>query len=436
MLGTFKAFLEDEYAREMFVTGSAGTGKTTLQHEAIEYCIANGIKYLACAFTHKACGILVSKLPEGAVVSTLHSFLKKRPTVNEQAKRIQHLESSKVFGIAEKYDVIFVDEYSQVGERDYADIGLLQDSEDPDEERPRLKVVYIGDPLQLPPVGDAQAVIPSGPYQIKLTKVWRQAGDNKLLDTMTALVSLIGGGEFVGIPEHETFIRNCDLIKVWHSLPNVDKVLLAYTNKRVEELNAAVAGKTEPDIGDQLYSPTLREELELYTIVPRPSVVQIYLAFGDDPLLLGSKYKTLEHLLKMDCCTFISDENGRVFATVFGHYQYLLAKDKYAAAAVAANKQIEAVTELPPKVWALNNKKHPLSIVRAKAWRDYLTFKQCVVCVDFPHAMTVHKSQGSTYDTVLLDTNDLYKCALKDYDLYLKLMYVGISRASNKVYTS
>jgi hypothetical protein len=87
-------------------------------------------------------------------------------------------------------------------------------------------------------------------------------------------------------------------------------------------------------------------------------------------------------------------------------------------------------------VWASLNSHTKLARARAKAWRDYLTFKEYVICLDFPHAMTVHKSQGSTYNTVYLDSDDLYLCATRNFNLYLKLMYVAISRASNKVYTN
>lgn len=80
--------------------------------------------------------------------------------------------------------------------------------------------------------------------------------------------------------------------------------------------------------------------------------------------------------------------------------------------------------------------KHPLAKKRKNAWKYYLSFKSCVICLDFAHAMTVHKSQGSTYDTVYLDTEDIGKCSNYDYELYLKLMYVGISRAAQKVYTN
>ena len=434
MLNTFKKLITDNNGWEMFVTGPAGTGKTTKLEELVSYCMVNEIPYVVCAYTHKACGILASKLPQGANVQTLHKFLTKRPTINDLAKHIQHLEVSKKSGKAEEYKVIFLDEYSMIGEKDYEDIGTLQNpvSNDPDAE-PNLRVVYIGDSNQLPPVGDAAGIYPNGPYQIKLSKIWRQDGDNKLLETLGQLVRMIEGGPPEALATHSTFKRGYDLVSKYQE----GDILLAYTNKRVEELNAAIAKKHEPEPGDTLFSPTLKQECTLDTVLPVEEVYSIGLAYGNNELALGSKYKTLEHLKSMDECDFmmldIEDYEPIAYAVVFGHYQYKLAMQKYANAAAEANNNVPADNA---KKWCANNKSHPLARARAKAWRDYLTFKECVICVDFPYAMTVHKSQGSTYDTVLVDTNDLYICAERDYGLYLKLMYVAISRASNKVYTS
>lgn len=48
------------------------------------------------------------------------------------------------------------------------------------------------------------------------------------------------------------------------------------------------------------------------------------------------------------------------------------------------------------------------------------------------YACTVHKAQGSTYDTVYVDLDDLYK-AIRNKDMYNRLLYVAVSRAAKKV---
>ena len=57
-LEVFKKFLSDKEAGEMFITGVAGTGKTTSLKELLEYCNENRVEAIACAYTHKACNVL------------------------------------------------------------------------------------------------------------------------------------------------------------------------------------------------------------------------------------------------------------------------------------------------------------------------------------------------------------------------------------------
>ena len=154
----FQAFMQDREAWDMYITGAAGTGKTTKLKEKVQYCIDNEIPYVVCAFTHKACGILRSKLPPGACVRTLHSFLGKRPCINTNATKKEHVNQNvrsqgldtKSSETDEEPEVLFLDEYSMVGEKDFMDIREAQDSDY--DSIPELKVVWIGDPHQLPPV--------------------------------------------------------------------------------------------------------------------------------------------------------------------------------------------------------------------------------------------------------------------------------------------
>jgi len=437
-LDNFKAFLEDETAWEMFISGQAGTGKTTLLHDLVLHCMVQEIPYIVCAYTHKACGILRDKLPANAEVKTLHSYLKKRPGVNEHATKREHVTVSSKQGDSERVKIMFLDEYSMVGEKDYADIGSEQDPMYTG--KPDMKVLYLGDPNQLPPVGDTMAVYPSGKYNFVLTKIYRQAGDNPLLDTLTQLVGFINGKKPEPLIENSKFKRRVNIVMEYtYGTITQDKVILAFTNKRVQEMNFEIKGQNRPYLQDAIYSPTLRHHYFFVDSIDNNDIHHIDRVF-DDQLTFNSKYKTLEHLIRMDCCEFMhvvdEEDYEYIFGVVFGHYNYKTALETLQELAVDANRAIEGQTTVKAKVWAAANPHKPLSRARAKAWRDYMTFKDCVVCMDFPYAMTVHKSQGSTFDTVFVDTKDLGICADNNYSLYLKLLYVAISRASNMVYTN
>lgn len=439
MLTKFEKFLQDKDAWEMYITGPAGTGKTTKLSELLNYCMQEDIDAVVCAYTHKACNILAEKLPAGTPIATLHSLLRKRPMINDQATKAKHIEVSRQHATPDMYQIMFVDEFSMVGEQDYMDIITMQEPEDEDD--PPMKVVYIGDLNQLPPVGDMQTIVPHGEHWVKLTKIYRQAGDSELLDTLSTLVDMIQGAKPVPLEPNNNFIRGVAIDEHYKANQEDDKVMLAYTNERVEILNASIAGKEDPEHNDVLFSPSTRQHYLMDHEVPPSKIESIRLPYGDRELHFDSKYKTLEYLVKMPHIKFMDvhtmDEGEDItIAYVFGHFQYKLMLEELKQQAAQSNRAIEKQHNQSARTWAGANPTSKLARARAKAWRNFLTFKECVLCLDFPYAMTVHKSQGSTYDTVYIDAEDLYKCARKDFNLYLKLMYVAISRSSNLVYTN
>ena len=431
-LETFEQFLKDKDAWDMYISGNAGTGKTTNTSTLVKYCQDHNIPYAVCAFTHKACGVLRAKLPEGATIKTLSSFLGKSPMMNTDAVKVEHVSNNIKRGATDAVDVLFIDEYSMVGEKDGLDIAAAQD---PDYEgAPLMKVVWIGDTKQLGPVGDKKYTNAYGDYQVELKKNYRN--DNPLQGPLNELISFIDGeAQPKALEEVEGyFYRVDDLVQAYLQSPCDDKVMLAFTNKRVQELNAAVGDVL--DVGSEVFSPTSNHQYIFMGYTAAPSSITRFYDF--DECHLGSKYKTLEHLLKHDLCDFahLRDEEGNeiCFAVMFGHYDYKVKRDELMAAAVEANAVIE---EKYPKFkaagWAKANPKHKLARQRAKAWRDCLCFNEYVICIDFPHATTVHKSQGSTYMEIYLDMDDLAICAEKNFEMYLRLNYVGMSRASHKV---
>lgn len=437
---TFEDFMIDREAATMYITGVAGTGKTTSLREVLEYCLAKNITAVTTAYTHKAVGVLQSKLPKAAYVCTLHSYLKKCPSINDKALKREHVDTNSQLGIPEQVDVLLVDEFSMIGEKDYMSIVDLQYNENG---RVKTKVVFIGDPNQLPPVKDMQTIVPNGDYWVKLTQIYRQADDNPLIDTLIKLNSYIDGAKPEPLEEHEALERGFDIANLYQlysvEKPLASKVILAYTNAQVQAINAEVKGRSEPLVLDALFSPTIKKN---YTLCSKSNyAIEGFIeTLRGEMLEPGSKYKTLETLERMGGIEFftLEDAEGNMTsrAVVFGHGNYQDKMQELSDAAVRANKDIEQKFKVESKDWAKENWSHELAKARAKAWKEYMAFKDCVICLDFPYAMTVHKSQGSTYDYVFLDIQDLGRCADKDYTMYLRLLYVAISRASIKVFTN
>ena len=92
--------------------------------------------------------------------------------------------------------------------------------------------------------------------------------------------------------------------------------------------------------------------------------------------------------------------------------------------------------------------------IRNEKWKSYFTFKEyCLLMVnvlasdgkiitsrslDYGFALTAHKSQGSTFDTSLVDVNDIvfdkYGQPYADAEEVNRRLYVACSRCRNKLY--
>lgn len=432
ILDKFKKFLVDFEAMDMFITGPAGTGKTTSLASLIDFCNDEKVNYYVCAYTHKAVNVLLSKLPNAYSIGTLHSFLKKRPVINTQATKTNHLDISIQVSSPDTIHILFIDEFSMVGEKDYLSLTDLQYDV---EGNSLMKIVYIGDMNQLPPVKDVQTIVPCNPHWVQLSKIYRQKSTNELTKTLSIITSCLNKNKYQVIPPNKNFIRSVDIIAKYKK-DTKDKILLAFTNKRVEELNQLVAGRQDFRPKDQVYSPTTKTNYIVQQFFLNSELLGFHSKSGQY-IKSNSKFKDLsklKHLNVLFVRLLIDKHTNFIHPCVFGHYTYLTKLQKLEIEAVATNKEISKLTEDHPAIWAKANVNNKLAHKRNKAWSKYLTFKQHVICIDFPFAMTIHKAQGSTYRNVYLDIKDLNKC--KGMGLKFKLLYVAASRATNKVYTT
>ena len=408
-------FIQDPDAREAFITGPAGSGKTTILKEITDKLVETH-NIIVTAFTHKAIEVLRNKLSPHINISTLHSFLKKRPDINKEAKKLQSLTVNRKMGTPDKPAILIIDEFSFVGDKDYSDISdliddktitkcnrcketfedewicpLCGDDTEEIETIPGIKIIYVGDEYQLPPVRDEAAISPYGDYVLKLTEIHRS--DSKLLPLQMKIRDNLDKGIYE-IPEiPDEFITNSLLDS------QLNKIL-CYTNERVQYYNFKIHGKTLPDKGDVIFSSSFNKELVVYGINKNPMVVTTPRKNID----IYTKYNPIEAMIKMGI--LFLDTNIGTIATVFGSKNYLDKKE-----------------ELGIKLVKANQSKRDSS----RQYRNYKTFHDYVVHSDFTNAITIHKSQGQEWEKVGVDLSDLNKC--NDKILKLKLLYVSISRS-------
>jgi len=426
-------FLKQNDELEAFLTGPAGSGKTTHLKGIVEQLNFQGVVYKVVAYTHKAKDVLIEKLPEDTDITTLHSWLKKRPGINSKATHLKALMTSNQHGKPEHLELLIVDEFSFVGEKDYMSIGDLQDelmltsytcnmcnndlddgeicdicgSKDIIVNRIKpLKVLYVGDLNQLSPVDGPAAVNPHEPFWEKLTTIHRTTSDiSKPLKLLVDMIDQKIPMKYLDATDN--FLRRQDIDKLYKE-DNGEKIMLAFTNEAVQRHNIAIQGYKEPKPGDIINVSTLKLKLILK---------QVYFEYmGALQTINGiisteTKYLPVQYMNELKYIKFYEFTNGMTIAGIFGSYENKIIRAKLGKKLVNANK---------------GNKDS------RKFYREYKTINDYVAIMDFDHCMTIHKSQGSEYDNVYVDSVDLSKCF--DKQEMLKLLYVAMSRAKNKIF--
>lgn len=66
-------------------------------------------------------------------------------------------------------------------------------------------------------------------------------------------------------------------------------------------------------------------------------------------------------------------------------------------------------------------------------WKSYFKLKNSFADVQYVYASTIHKLQGSTYDTAYIDLASLLNNKNLSCDLVFRLAYVAVTRARNCV---
>ncbi|MEA5468687.1 ATP-dependent DNA helicase, partial [Spirulina sp. 06S082] len=245
------AFLDD--SEPFFLLGGyAGTGKSTIIFAAIRELIDRGKRVVLTAPTNKAVAILKKMAAEnemlGIPCQTIHQLLGLGVRNQGTEKVLVQASPSSVH----LYDFIFLDECSMVGAE------LWEWLERCCEKSPlaNRKLVLMGDPAQLNPVGEKRSPAFNVKNRAILTEVVRQAGESPLLDFVTASRHAVKSKTdcFFPFPCYQPndksngAFRSSEAKLLQYGIKTLQRKfaqnpdcfrILCYTNKRVEYYNAA-----------------------------------------------------------------------------------------------------------------------------------------------------------------------------------------------------
>lgn len=168
VLNTFATTKHQSTKPYFTLGGYAGTGKTTVIKELLDLLDDADLVTAVVAFTGKAASVLRKKGVGHA--QTLHSLMYK-PILDSKGNLIGFRKRSELLtegDEGDEIDVIIVDEASMIDDELNQDLLSF-----------KKPVIYVGDPGQLPPVGQGPAIMTRCDYI--LTQIHRQALNSPII---------------------------------------------------------------------------------------------------------------------------------------------------------------------------------------------------------------------------------------------------------------
>ena len=256
------------------------------------------------------------------------------------------------------------------------------------------KIVLIGDQYQLAPVKQKKSLMESLKCpKVTMNKIMRHGGE--ILNTSALFRKVVETGDFKSIPldQDVTHANGPDF---------QDQIDAAFTHPTYQENKAKILAWTNDRVC--AYNEYIRKLKGLPPeFQPGETVItNNFLQFGkarwavDSKILITKVFEPFEKYgVKGRCVQLDHKAQG-----------FLPDDPRYTRAVLKALK-------------------------KEKDWKTFYTVQQTWLDLRPAYASTVHKSQGSTYETVFIDLSDIGRCTIAS-DV-ARMLYVAISRSSKRV---
>jgi hypothetical protein len=402
--------------------GYAGVGKSTIVFATIKQLLNEGKRVVLTAPTNKAVNVLKQIAVKNNIsipCLTIHQLLGLTLVNKNSEKVLERTNPSSV----RLYDCIFLDECSMVNQQlwqciceDFNNI-LLQGR----------KLILMGDPAQLNPVGEKRSPTFNVGNRYLLRSIVRQDDSSPVYRFVKTTRSAISSKKkvFKPTPYYQDNLNGAFAVSrnelIEYAINKIEKQfktnpdcfrILCYTNKQVsyynQQIRQAIYGNNAPlfAIGERLISKkTIIAPDGVMVILPTSSEFEV-VEVGETNYY---GYLTLSLTVETD-----TGEKKQIYVL---HPQE---RERYLAELSSKEKKA---------------KSNPYY------WRDYFKFRDDIFAsVENCYCLTVHCSQGSTFEECGIDGKDIYKRLfvgeesfrqkLKEYH---RLWYVSASRVREKI---
>lgn len=389
--------------------GFAGTGKTFLMRKFQEFASTKSRTVLFTAPTNKATKVLSKSV--GKTCRTTYSQLGLRMEQKDDKLVLRYADDRPYIPAKA---VLVIDECSMIGKDLYRFIDKTQ-------AETGCKVLYVGDPAQLPPVGEA--VSPSWKatlvkdHRALLKQVMRY--DNELLALSMKIRNRLKDKNWTGSPirgnhreeegvwlykSQHRFIEH--IVQYGQPQDFLSRKVLCWRNRTVDRYNSIIRenfGFTKPyEPGDiVLVAEPVEQNGTIVAQIDEEFTVE---AVKSSSITLDERYP----VWMLQC----RDEENKCLKLMIP--KDWSSVDRYLSELAATAR------EAPAKD-------------RRRAWQEFWSTRNLFNRVRYGYAMTVHRSQGSTYEEVMVDQTDIL--SNRDKREAFRCLYVSCTRPTKRLIT-
>lgn len=402
------SFIEDPDPSSWAFTfaGFAGTGKTFCMREVIARSKNSNVKFAFTAPTNKAAKVLRGITGSAG---TIYSLLGLRI---DKSGELKQLVSGKTTDLSD-IDVIFIDEASMVNRNLF---GILETECD----NFCTKVVFMGDVAQLPPVGEPHSAVWDNPLGIQLTRVMRH--DNQILTLATSIRETMN-----------SFTPSVNIKNDNDAAGGVWKITKAQFK---QELYAAAC---RGDFADGTKAKAIAwrnvrvgeyNDLIRGAIFGAEAIPGFYLP-GDRIVAAGPCERGDETLMN-------TDDEAIVESTANCKHPL---EPKYNAIELKCRTELNRVIRLlvihPSSAEQFNNDSQQLAHEARgmpRLWKKFWEHQELFHQIKYGYALTAHRAQGSTYETVFVDYGDIL--FNRNRAEAFRCLYTAVTRPTTRLYLS
>ncbi len=439
--GAFDKMLDflknDEY---MFLLGGyAGTGKTFLIVRLIKYLLGDkggNFKIGMSAPTNKAVRVLrlfMSMMDARVSFATIHSMLGLREQISPKGEQVFKRDYRAQVTIT-GYSLLIIDECSMLSDELFE---YLQ------EYRGDLKIIFMGDPAQIPPVNKPDSLPMSmegrrdhGIDYCMLKNIVRQKEGNPLIEVTMNIRKNLKDGNSIRIPKIKKvaedgieFISNYDtgtvtdlykrlfLSREYNEDGDYAKVI-AWTNRTVNYHNDKIRKLIYGEVNQKV---EMNEKLIAHTPI-----------FDDEEAIIFQTSDEFEvEEIKIQSVS-IQTKSLKYYETKVGYDNYFTGQRQQKLVHILHEDSEEDFKGILDKMMRGAKTCTPGSEMARKAWVAFYKFKKVFADVKYAYAITCHKSQGSTYRNVIMIEGDInYNKRIVERN---RIKYTAASRPSNNLY--